>query len=84
MVSNMKTTVEITDGLLAEAKKVAARKHTTVRALVEDGLRLVLEREQQGETFSLRDGSVGGRGLRPAAQRAGHDAWLEAVYGDHA
>ena len=84
MVGNMKTTIDITDGLLAEAKKVAARKHTTVRALVEDGLRLVLEREQQADAFTLRDGSVAGRGLRPAAQRAGHDAWLEAVYGDRA
>jgi len=80
----MKTTIDITDGLLVEAKRLAARKHTTVRALVEDGLRLVLDREQESNTFTLRDGSVGGRGLRPAAQRAGHDAWLEAVYGDHA
>ena len=84
MVGNMKTTIDITDGLLAEAKRLAARKHTTVRALVEDGLRLVLDREQQSEGFTLRDGSVGGRGLRPAAQRAGHDAWLDAVYGEHA
>ena len=80
----MKTTIDITDGLLAEAKKVAAEKHTTVRALVEDGLRLVLDRERQREPLTLRDGSVGGHGLRPAMRDAGHDVWLDAVYGDRA
>lgn len=61
----MKTTIDITDGLLAEAKRVASRKHTTVRALVEDGLRLVLERERErAEPFKLRDGSVGGGWMR--------------------
>jgi Arc/MetJ family transcription regulator len=78
----MKTTIDITDGLLAEAKRVAARRHTTVRALVEDGLRLVLEREEKREPFKLRDGSVGGGGLRPEMRDASHEEWLDAVYGD--
>ena len=78
----MKTTIDITDGLLAEAKQVAARKHTTVRALVEDGLRLVLDRENDRTPFKLRDGSVGGNGARPAVFDMDHDAWLDAVYGD--
>jgi len=84
MVSSMKTTIDITDGLLAEAKQVAARKHTTVRALVEDGLRIVLDRERDQAPFKLRDGSVGGGGLRPEMQNASHEEWLEAVYGDRA
>jgi hypothetical protein len=35
----MKTTVEIQDELLIEAKKHAAEHRTTVRALIENGLR---------------------------------------------
>ncbi len=38
----MKTTVEIQDELLIEAKKHAAEHRTTMRALIEDGLRYQL------------------------------------------
>ena len=39
MGSCMKTTVEIPDDLLVEAKKHAAEHRTTIRALIERGLR---------------------------------------------
>ncbi|WP_179137890.1 type II toxin-antitoxin system VapB family antitoxin, partial [Candidatus Entotheonella palauensis] len=58
----MKTTVEIADALLEEVKKVAAQEHTTVRALVEEGLRQVIENRQQRTAFHLRRASFGGRG----------------------
>lgn len=35
----MKTTLDIEDGLLIEAKAVAARRRTSLKALVEDALR---------------------------------------------
>ena len=80
MVSSMKTTIDITDGLLAEAKKVAARKHTTVRALVEDGLRLVLEREQEQPLFKLRDASVGGGWMREEFATASWETIRDVAY----
>ena len=42
MVSRMKTTVDISDDLLIEAKKRAVELHRPLRALVEEGLRLRL------------------------------------------
>ena len=42
MGSCMKTTVEIQDDLLIEAKKHAAEHRTTIRALIESGLRHAL------------------------------------------
>ena len=39
MANRMKTTIEITDSLLEDAKAVAAEEGTTLRALVESGLR---------------------------------------------
>lgn len=81
MVSSMKTTIDITDGLLAEAKQLAAERHTTVRALVEDGLRLVLERERERATpFKLRDGSVGGGWMREEYAAAGWDEIRRVAY----
>ncbi|MFZ5471369.1 MAG: type II toxin-antitoxin system VapB family antitoxin [Myxococcota bacterium] len=62
----MKTTIEIADALLGEAKKVAAREHTTVRSLVEEGLRRALdERKRQTKSFKLKLVTVRGKGLRP-------------------
>jgi len=64
MVVRVKTTVDIADSMLKEAKLIAAREGTTLRALVEEGLRHVInEREKQKTGFRLRDcryGSGGG------------------------
>ncbi len=61
----MKTTVEISDALLAEARRTAEREETTVRALIEAGLRRVLAERQRKQTFRLRRVSFKGRGLQP-------------------
>lgn len=61
----MKTTVEITDSLLEEAKRVAERERTTLRALIEDGLRKALEARRRVPGFRLRRVTVGGQGIDP-------------------
>lgn len=61
----MKTTVEIPDALFAEAKRVAAEEGTTLRELVEAGLREVVQRRRRPRPFRLRDAGLDGRGLRP-------------------
>ena len=78
-MSHMKTTIEIADGLLLEAKKRAVRDGTTLRALVEEGLRTVLGARTAG-AFSLRDASVDGRGLSEEFRGAGWERIREAVY----
>ncbi len=64
MVTRMKTTVEISDALAEEAKALAARQQTTVRALIEAGLRHVLRERRRRARFRLRDASFRGEGLR--------------------
>lgn len=80
MGTRMKTTIEISDSLAREARRVAARDKTTLRALVEAGLRAVLKERRTPETFHLRDASVGGRGLHPEAAAGGWERMREAAY----
>ena len=47
MASHMKTTVVIPDALLAEIQKIATKNKTTLRALMQEGLMHVVEREQK-------------------------------------
>jgi Arc/MetJ family transcription regulator len=79
-VTHMKTTIEISDAILEQAKAAAAREGTTLRALVEDGLRQVLKTRRVARTFRLRDASVGGDGLRPEFRDAGWDKIRDALY----
>ncbi len=61
---NMKTTIDLSDELAKKAKAYAARKHTTLRAVIEQGIRQVLSNDRSASRFKLRDASVGGNGLR--------------------
>ena len=62
---NMKTTIDITDGLVEEAKGLAAARGITFREVVETGLRRVLEDSAPRKTFKLRKASFGKGGLVP-------------------
>jgi hypothetical protein len=61
----MKTTVEIADSLLASARRLAAKEGTSVRALIEEGLRKVVDKRERRAGFGLRRVTFGGDGLSP-------------------
>ena len=82
MVSHMKTTVELPDELLLEVQRVAREEGTSMKSLLEEGLRVVLERHRSAGGFRLRDGSVAGNGPQPAFREAGWDEIRAAAYGD--
>lgn len=84
MVSHMKTTVDISDALLTEARRTARRKGTTLKALIEQGLRTVLDEEADRPAFALRDVSVTGDGLQRDVRGAGWDEIRDLAYGDRA
>lgn len=79
----MKTTIEIADALLEAARRQARARGTTVRALVEEGLRTVLTTEPGSDSFTLRDASVDGRGLRAEIREGGWARIVELSYEGH-
>lgn len=81
MGTHMKTTVEISDSLLDEAKAVAAKRGTTLRELIETSLRAHLKSlRRRSERFRLRDASFGGSGLQPEFRADRWDEIREAAY----
>jgi hypothetical protein len=76
----MKTTLEISDPLLREARKIAKRENSTLRALVEQGLRRVVSEKKKDKPFRLRDGSVGGNGLHPDVAGKRWDEIRDMIY----
>jgi hypothetical protein len=80
MVGNMKTTIDIPDPVLDEVRKLAEREGTTVKALVERGLRRVLADERRGSGFRLRKASFKGKGLRPELEHVSWERLRELAY----
>jgi hypothetical protein len=76
----MKTTVEISDALLDDAKRVANADKTTLRALIEEGLRRVVADRRDARGFSLRDEAFRGKGLHPDAVNQSWDAIRDQIY----
>lgn len=76
----MKTTVEISDPLLREARKVAAREGVTLRTLIERGLHHVVGETRAATPFKLRRATFKGKGLRPELRDASWDKVRDLAY----
>lgn len=65
MGANMKTTIEVSDALFHAAKELAQQSQTTLRALIEDGLRRVIHESQTNTkpAFKLKDARVHGKAM---------------------
>ena len=76
----MKTTIEIADDLFARAQALARKEKTTLRALTEQGLRLVLEgsSRKRGKLPPLV--TVGGSGLSEEFKNAAWEQFRDEVY----
>jgi len=76
----MKTTVDIPDSILEEARKLAAREGSTVRALVEQGLRRLISERKRTGAFRLRKVTFKGEGLQPGAAGASWERIRDMAY----
>jgi hypothetical protein len=76
----VKTTIDISDSLLREARKLAEREHTTLRAIIEQGLRKVVSEKKRSPAFRLRKASFKGRGLRTEIRDAPWEELRDLAY----
>ncbi len=76
-----KTTIEIADPLLREARKLAVREGVTLREIVERGLRRVVAEAKPGAApFKLRRVSFKGTGLQPGVREGSWERLRDLIY----
>ena len=82
MLLCMRTTLDINDGLMREAKKIAAQTGQTLTRVIEDALRERLAREKAGAShaFKLRWVTVRGR-IQPGVDPTDRDSLYERMEG---
>jgi hypothetical protein len=80
----MKTTIEIGDALLDEARAVAVADGTTLRALVEEGLRASLATRRSHPPYVLPDLATGEGGLVRGLQWHDWNRLRDLIYEDRA
>jgi len=83
MVTHMKTTIDISDALYEEVRRMAHDEKTTVRTLVEEGLRHTLAQHKCRAPFTLRNAAFKGNGLQREFSGASWDQIRNAAYEGH-
>lgn len=78
MGAHMKTTIEISDNLLARAKSRAREQKITLRALIEKSLAATLD--QPVSTPKVKPVTFKGKGLQAGFADAGWDKIRDAIY----
>jgi hypothetical protein len=76
----MKTTVNLPDELVRAAQHIARRERTTLRELIETGLRAVVKQRSTDSPFALADAGVDGRGRQPAFRGASWEQIRDTIH----
>jgi Arc/MetJ family transcription regulator len=77
----MKTTIDINDSLLARAKRHARKTGKPLRVIVEEGLRHVLESQQERSAYKLPDRAAGAPGGPNPLERYTWQDLRHEIYG---
>jgi len=79
---SLKTTVELPDELLERSRRVARREGATLKALIEEGLRLALRARERKGRATFRVEPFSGDGMTPEFQGAGWERIRDEIYRD--
>lgn len=80
MANHMKTTIQIPDSLFEEMRSLAHQEQTTMKALIQEGLRRIISERKQPARFRLRKATFKGHGLHPDLMEATWDQIREKSY----
>jgi len=78
----MKTTVDIADDLLKRSQQLAKREGSTLRSVLEEGLRLVLKSRRTPGSRAFHFPTFGKGGLNPEFRDADWEKIRTTIYGD--
>ena len=77
----MKTTVDISDALLLRAKRFARKSGQPLRAIIEEGLRRVLQADPESAAYRMADRSVGRVGEPNPLESMSWQELRDEIYG---
>jgi hypothetical protein len=78
----MKTTIELPDDLLERSKAVARRENSTLKALIEEGLRLALRARKSPRNAAFMVQPFEGDGLSAEFAGKGWEVVRDEIYRD--
>lgn len=78
----VKTTIDINDELLRQAKKLGIETGRPLRAVVEEGLRNVLQARRQRPRYRLPDFSFGSEDAPDPLEKYSWPELRDIIYGD--
>jgi predicted transcriptional regulator len=76
----MKTTIELPDELMKQARRVAQKEGCTLRALIEEGLQRTIKARQEAARRTLDSPSYGGSGLTEEFKGASWSRIRDEIY----
>jgi Arc/MetJ family transcription regulator len=76
----MKTTIELSDEVLARAKRQAQREGKTLREVVERALRQQLDAGTADRPFQLKRHAFRGKGLQPGGTEGDWQSIRDLIY----
>lgn len=79
----MKTTVELPDTLVQEARALAVKHRTTFQSLIELGLDLTLHDLRQPKAYKMKDVNLRGLGLQPGQENLTWPEIRAMIYEGH-
>jgi hypothetical protein len=79
--ASMKTTFEISDSLLGEARELTSREGISLGSLIEEGLRRMIAEDRSRPAFRMRKASFKGQGLQSDFREAGSESVRAYSYG---